>query len=62
MNIHQAARLLGGEVSAGQVLAPGPSHSATDQSLAIRFNADGEPIVHSHAGDDQLACKEARHG
>jgi hypothetical protein len=47
-------------LSAGnEVLAPGPGHSPKDRSLAIKSDpkAPGGFIVHSFAGDDQLACK-----
>jgi hypothetical protein len=60
LDLRQAARLLGGKVSDGQVLCPGPTHSAGDQSLAVRPSKtalDGF-VVHSHAGDDPLACKD----
>ena len=33
MSLEQIARALGGEVSGGQVLAPGPNHSPEDRSL-----------------------------
>ena len=36
MKLHQIAHALGGEVSGGQVLCPGPGHSAKDRSLAVR--------------------------
>ena len=47
-------------VAGGQVLAPGPDHSEKDRSLAIKLApqlAEGF-IVHSHAGDDAMACKD----
>jgi hypothetical protein len=54
------AKLLGGEVSSGQVLAPGPGHSAADRSLSIKLesNAPDGFIVHSFCGDDPLACRD----
>ena len=59
ITLQQIARALGGEISGGQVLAPGPKHSANDRSLSIRLT-DGEPgyIVHSFAGDDPIVCKD----
>lgn len=54
----EAARLLGGEVVKGQISCPGPGHSAADRSLSVMFNADGKPIVYSHAGDDPIKCKD----
>jgi AAA domain len=53
------ARALGGEVKSGQVLCPGPGHSAVDRSLSIKLD-DAAPdgfIVHSFAGDDPIRCK-----
>lgn len=65
MNVHSLdlasiARALGGEINGGQVLAPGPGHSEKDRSLAIKLApqlAEGF-VVHSHAGDDAMACKD----
>src|SRR5262245_22655751 len=54
--LSEAARLLGGEVSNGQVLCPGPGHSAKDRSLAVKFSDTGKPIVHSFANDDPITC------
>ena len=52
-------RALGGEISGGQVLCPGPGHSPRDRSLAVRPSPDGEGfIVHSHCGDDWQTCKD----
>ena len=54
------ARALGGKVSGGQVLAPGPGHSAKDRSLSIRLSAttpDGF-VCHSFAGDDFRICRD----
>jgi putative DNA primase/helicase len=55
------ARALGGEVVGGrQVLAPGPGHSRKDRSLSVRLNPNAPDgfLVHSHAGDDPLVCKD----
>ncbi len=60
MNLHQIARALGGEVSNGQVLAPGPGHSRKDRSLSVRLSP-GAPdgfLAFSHAGDDWRACRD----
>lgn len=60
MSLIEIARLLGGEVSGGQARVPGPGHSAADRSLSIMLD-DGAPngfIVHSHAGDDAMVCKD----
>jgi hypothetical protein len=54
------ARALGGVVRQGQVLAPGPGHSATDRSLSVKLDTaapDGF-IVHSFAGDDPIQCRD----
>ena len=54
------AKKLGGEVSSGQALVPGPGHSAIDRSLSIKLDAaapDGF-LVNSFSGDDPLVCKD----
>jgi hypothetical protein len=54
------ARALDGEVAGGQVLAPGPGHSAKDRSLAVKLDL-GAPdgfVVFSHAGDDPIPCRD----
>ena len=52
-------RALGGEISGGQLLCPGPGHSPRDRSLAVRPSPDGEGfIVHTHCGDDWQTCKD----
>jgi len=59
-DLRSLARDLGGEVSGGQVLAPGPNHGGADRSLAVRLDP-GAPegfVVHSFAGDDPLACRD----
>lgn len=60
LTLHQFARALGGDISGGQVLAPGPGHSAKDRSLSIKLeeNAPGGFLVHSFSGDDPILCKE----
>lgn len=56
----QWAHRLGGEVSGGQVLAPGPGHSASDRSLAVRFDhrAPEGFVAFSHAGDPFEVCRD----
>jgi hypothetical protein len=59
-SINRIAEALGGEVSSGQVLAPGPGHSVQDRSLSVKLD-DTAPdgfIVHSFAGDDPIACRD----
>ena len=48
------ARLLDGDVSGSQVVAPGPGHSRKDRSLSVRLSPSAPDgfIVFSHAGDD----------
>jgi putative DNA primase/helicase len=48
---------LGGEISGGQVLCPGPGHSRRDRSLAVKPTANGV-WVYSHAGDDWRECRD----
>jgi putative DNA primase/helicase len=58
--LRELARALGGDVVGGQVCCPGPNHSASDRSLAIR-PAPSMPdgfVVHSHCGDDWRACRD----
>lgn len=59
-DLQTAARLLGGETSGGQILAPGPGHSAQDRSLSIKID-HGAPdgfVIHSFSGDDAIACRD----
>ncbi len=60
MDLQTVARALGGEISGGQVLAPGPGHSAQDRSLAVKIDANAPDgfIIHSFAADDAIACKD----
>lgn len=60
MTLQQVAKALGGKISAGQVLAPGPGHSPEDFSLSIKLDhsATDGLIVHSFAGDDPIVCKD----
>jgi len=60
MNLKHIARLLGGEVSGQQVVAPGPGHSKHDRSMAVFLdsnNPDGFR-VHSFSGDDWKTCRD----
>ena len=59
-DLEALARALGGVVNGGQVLAPGPGHSATDRSLSIKLDS-GAPdgfLVHSFAADDAILCRD----
>ena len=55
-----AARRLGGQVSGGQIVCPGPGHSAADRSLSVRFEPTAPEgfVVHSFAGDDAIRCRD----
>src|SRR5262245_46177481 len=59
MDLRSIAKALGGEVTGGQVLCPGPGHSPCDRSLSVKLanNEDGF-IVFSHANDDWVKCKD----
>ena len=59
-DLQTLARVLGGEINSGQVLAPGPGHSAKDRSLSVKLDSnmpDGF-VVHSFATDDPITCKD----
>ena len=59
-SIDKIAEALGGYVINGQVLAPGPGHSAKDRSLSVKLdsNASDGFVVHSFANDDPLVCRD----
>jgi len=59
-NLQTLAHALGGEVNNGQVLAPGPGHSAADRSLSIKIddNAPDGFLVHSFSTDDPITCRD----
>jgi len=60
LDLRSIAHALGGDVSKGQVLAPGPGHSAADRSMSVKIDpgAPDEFVVHSFANDDPIACKD----
>jgi RecA-family ATPase len=60
MNLKTLQAALGGEISGGCLLCPGPDHSATDRSLSIKLDANAPDgfLVHSFAVDDPIACKD----
>ena len=58
VSLRHIAQALGGELTGGQVLAPGPNHSASDRSLSVKLTETGNLLVHSFAGDDPIACKD----
>jgi hypothetical protein len=59
-NLQMLARALGGEVSNGQVLAPGPGHSPKDRSLSVKLDTKAPDgfVVHSFSIDDPIACRD----
>lgn len=57
MSLNHIAKALGGVVTSGQVMAPGPGHRPHDRSMAVKIGESGNLIVHSHAGDDAMTCK-----
>ena len=59
-DLQSLARALGGEVSGGQVRAPGPQHSATDRSLSIKLDRSAPDgfLVNSFADDDPIVCRD----
>ncbi len=58
MDLRTLQRALGGEISAGQLLCPGPGHSRKDRSLAVRLSGNDGFVVHSHSGDDWAECRD----
>ena len=60
LTLSAIAKALGGKVHGKQVLAPGPPpHSPDDRSMSVTISKSGDDIVvHSHAGDDDLVCKD----
>jgi putative DNA primase/helicase len=60
LSLRSIAVALGGEVVAGQVLAPGPGHSRKDRSLSVRpagATRDGF-ICHSFTGENWKICHD----
>jgi putative DNA primase/helicase len=55
-----AGILGGGVTSRDSVNVPGPGHSPRDRSLSIKFSASAPAgfVVHSHAGDDPIECRD----
>jgi RecA-family ATPase len=60
LDLRKIAAALGGVISNGQVLAPGPGHSRGDRSLSVKIVPDAPDgfIVKSFAGDNDLDCKD----
>lgn len=60
MDLQTLQRALGGDISGGQLLCPGPEHSPADRSMSIKLNANAPDgfVVHSFADDDPIACRD----
>jgi 5S rRNA maturation endonuclease (ribonuclease M5) len=60
LDLRSIARALGGEVSKGQVLCPGPGHSRKDRSLSVKIDPSSPDgfVVHSFSNDDPIECKD----
>jgi len=60
MALQSLARALGGDVSGGRVLAPGPGHSRKDRSMWVQLSpmAPDGFIVGSFSGDAWQDCKD----
>jgi RecA-family ATPase len=60
IDLQAVARALGGKVSGGQVLAPGPGHTPADRSLSVKLdsNAPDGFVVHSFSTDDPIVCRD----
>jgi len=60
ITLSHIAKALGGEISGNNVNAPGPGHSPEDRSLSVTLepSSPGGFLVHSHAGDDDIKCKD----
>jgi RecA-family ATPase len=60
LDLRRIASALGGDISNGQVLAPGPRHSTGDRSLSVKLDASAPDgfLIHSFSGDDPIACRD----
>lgn len=60
IDLRSLAHALGGEISSGQVLAPGPGHSKADRSMSVRPDSSAPDgfVVHSFTTDDPIVCKD----
>lgn len=59
-SLQQVAKILGGEIGNGQVLCPGPGHSAKDRSLSVRLDTSAPDgfLVNSFSTDDPIVCRD----
>ncbi len=61
MSLQAFAHALGGSVTGpNRIACPGPYHSRRDRSLSVLVDPSAPDgfVVHSHAGDDALECKD----
>ena len=60
LSLNHIARALHGQISNGQVLAPGPGHSAGDRSLSVKPSDEAPDgfLVHSFSNDDPIVCRD----
>lgn len=61
IELRTIARALGGNVAGrNSVVAPGPGHSPHDRSLSVKLEPSAPDgfLVHSHAGDDWVVCRD----
>jgi RecA-family ATPase len=60
LDLRTLQRAIGGEISGGNLLCPGPGHSGADRSLSIKLdsNAPDGFLTHSFAGDDPIVCRD----
>jgi hypothetical protein len=60
IDLQAVARALGGKVSRGQVLAPGPGHTPADRSLSVKLDSTAPDgfVVHSFSTDDPIVCRD----
>lgn len=59
--LNEIARALGGEISNGSVLAPGPNHKPTDRSLSVTLSTtspDGFVVNTFSPRDNVIDCKD----
>jgi hypothetical protein len=55
-HLRDLARMLGGEVSGGEVLCPGPGHSPKDRSLCVKLEGERLLVYSFSTRDDQREC------
>jgi RecA-family ATPase len=60
LDLQSLARALGGKISGGQILAPGPGHKPADRSLSVKLDSSSPDgfVVHSFSADDPITCRD----